>query len=86
MEYNHSSQDTAKCCSNSVIVVSGGDGYALVFFRTGTSAAELLAYLQMQPKKPDFVQIERELCLALSDPALSKKFKLQILYSLPVWN
>lgn len=57
-------------------VVSGGDGYASVFFRTGTSAAELLAYLQMQPEKPDFLKIERELRLALSDPALSKIYRL----------
>ncbi|MBG1239739.1 hypothetical protein [Nostoc sp. NZL] len=57
-------------------VVSGGDGYASVFFRTGTSATELLAYLQMQPEKPDFTQIERELRLALSDPALSKIYRL----------
>ncbi|MBE9001703.1 hypothetical protein IQ274_26715 [Nostoc sp. LEGE 12447] len=57
-------------------VVSGGDGYSSVFFRTGKSAAELLAYLQMRPEKPDFVQIERELRLALSDPALSKIYRL----------
>ncbi|MEH1867610.1 MAG: hypothetical protein V7K69_21740 [Nostoc sp.] len=37
-------------------VVSGGDGYSSVFFRTSTSAAELLAYLQMRPEKPDFVR------------------------------
>ncbi|MEH2025351.1 hypothetical protein [Nostoc sp.] len=47
-----------------------------MFFRTGTSATELLAYLQMQPEKPDFVQIERELRLALSDRALSNIYRL----------
>ncbi|MEC4813783.1 MAG: hypothetical protein SAK29_11015 [Scytonema sp. PMC 1069.18] len=36
-------------------VVSGGDGYGPVYFRTGTSATELLTYLQMkEPTKPDF--------------------------------
>ncbi|MEC4884808.1 MAG: hypothetical protein SAL70_26325 [Scytonema sp. PMC 1070.18] len=58
-------------------VVSGGDGYGPVYFRTGTSATELLTYLQTkEPTKPDFTQIETELRLALSEPKFAQTYRL----------
>jgi hypothetical protein len=58
-------------------VSSGGDGYPPCFVRSGTSAPELLSYLQMEaPVKPDFARIKHELHLALSQPELAGTYRL----------
>jgi len=55
-------------------IIGGGGGYEDKILTTGTSSAELLAYLQTQPlpvEKPDFEIVEQVLREVLSEPEMA---------------